>query len=832
MAQQINRTNLGFLGETYQYKLVHELMSCEPFFKDLIDIINQNAFTDPQLRMFVGMMKDYYHKVDAFPTYDTMEIVARDKSASPLQLETYLAVIDKVKNTPSDGSDYVQENATKFFRQQNIIRAAKEILEIAGNGDTAHYDKCVDLMSDAIVKGTHEDTGSTVFDNIGDTLSDDYRITIPTGVGKIDETLEGGLGKGELGVIVGPSSFGKAQSLTSRILTPSGYKLMGDMQVGDLVIGGDGKAHKVTGVFPQGKRPIYEVTFSNGTSCECDIEHLWSVNSRSQRRRKKYSAEIKKKVYNPDNSYKVLTLREIIDNGFKKCGEWNFKVPVVSPVEFEEKETPLDPYLVGYYIGDGCFSRRKISVGAEDYEETYKNLKGILLDDVSCHYREKRNIYELSIIGETGKLVSEVFDKNMKSDGKSVHSIYLFNSIEKRTALLQGLMDSDGCANTNGSCEFCSKSKELAQQVQFLVRSLGGFASITECNSSYFSHKLNKVVDCGKRYRVTITLCDPSIRLFRLERKQKNVQYRTRLATALFITGARFLREDDAQCIMVDSDEHLYITEDFIVTHNTSLTTAIASHAASEGFKVLQIIFEDRVKQIQRKHIARIVGIEAKDLSKDGFKERVREQLETYEKENPGRFEALKKNLRIVRFPSGEKTAWDIERYIKKLINNGFRPDLVIVDYFECLEHKSDDKSANEWEKEGKTMRKFEAMAGEMDMAFWVPLQGTRDSVSAELVTMDKAGGSFKKIQIAHIVMSIARSLDDIKDNKATIAILKNRAGQAGKVFNGVEFNNGTCRISTDNTEDYEDMVMFRSSQEKNQFDLTKDVWKRVANKK
>lgn len=473
MAQQINRTNLGFLGETYQYKLVHELMSCESFFKDLIDIINQNAFTDPQLRMFVGMMKDYYHKVEAFPTYDTMEIVAREKSASPLQLETYLAVIDKIKNTPSDGSDYVQENATKFFRQQNIIRAAKEILEIAGNGDTAHYDKCVDLLSDAIVKGTHEDTGSTVFDNIGDTLSDDYRVTIPTGVGKIDETLEGGLGKGELGVIVGPSSFGK-----------------------------------------------------------------------------------------------------------------------------------------------------------------------------------------------------------------------------------------------------------------------------------------------------------------------------------------------------------------------TSLTTAIASHAASEGFKVLQIIFEDRVKQIQRKHIARLVGIESKDLSKDAFKEKVREQLETYERENPERFEALKKNLRIVRFPSGEKTAWDIERFIKKLINNGFRPDLVIVDYFECLEHKSDDKSANEWEKEGKTMRKFEAMAGELDMAFWVPLQGTRDSVSAELVTMDKAGGSFKKIQIAHIVMSIARSLDDIKDNKATIAILKNRAGQAGKVFNGVEFNNGTCRISTDNTEDYDDMVMFRNNQEKNQFDLTKDVWKRVANKK
>ena len=832
MAQQINRTNLGFLGETYQYKLVHELMSCEPFFKDLIDIINQNAFTDPQLRMFVGMMKDYYHKVDAFPTYDTMEIVARDKSASPLQLETYLAVIDKVKNTPSDGSDYVQENATKFFRQQNIIRAAKEILEIAGNGDTAHYDKCVDLMSDAIVKGTHEDTGSTVFDNIGDTLSDDYRITIPTGVGKIDETLEGGLGKGELGVIVGPSSFGKAQSLTSRILTPSGYKLMGDMQVGDLVIGRDGQPHKVTGVFPQGKRPIYEVTFSNGTSCECDIEHLWSVNSLKQRRRKKYSSARKRKVYMPDKTYTVMSLSEIMKEGFIKRRQKNFKVPVVSKVYFNKQDIPLDPYLVGYYIGDGCFSRKTISVGMTDYEEVSQILESILGEDMHTHFYENRKIWSVSIVGKSRKTIQHLFDKDIKSYDKEIPIEYIFNDIDTRIALLQGLMDSDGCANKTGSCEFASKSKKLAEQVQFLVRSLGGFASIKESKASYFSKKYGRQIDCGKRYRVTISLCDSSVKLFRLERKQQNVIYRTRLNSSLFMTGARFLREDDAQCIMVDSDEHLYITEDFIVTHNTSLTTAIASHAASEGFKVLQIIFEDRVKQIQRKHIARIVGIEAKDLSKDGFKERVREQLETYEKENPGRFEALKKNLRIVRFPSGEKTAWDIERYIKKLINNGFRPDLVIVDYFECLEHKSDDKSANEWEKEGKTMRKFEAMAGEMDMAFWVPLQGTRDSVSAELVTMDKAGGSFKKIQIAHIVMSIARSLDDIKDNKATIAILKNRAGQAGKVFNGVEFNNGTCRISTDNTEDYEDMVMFRSSQEKNQFDLTKDVWKRVANKK
>ena len=89
-------------------------------------------------------------------------------------------------------------------------------------------------------------------------------------------------------------------------------------------------------------------------------------------------------------------------------------------------------------------------------------------------------------------------------------------------------------------------------------------------------------------------------------------------------------------------------------------------------------------------------------------------------------------------------------------------------------------------------MRKFEAMVGELNVAMWIPSQGTKDSINLELVTMDKIGGSVKKAQIAHVIMSIARSVDDINKNKATIAILKNRAGGSGQVFNNVDFNNGT----------------------------------------
>jgi hypothetical protein len=323
---------------------------------------------------------------------------------------------------------------------------------------------------------------------------------------------------------------------------------------------------------------------------------------------------------------------------------------------------------------------------------------------------------------------------------------------------------------------------------------------------------------------------DDSIPLIRIESKQTRVKYRTHGADVLFMTNAEYVGEKEAQCIMVDSDEHLYVTEDFIVTHNTSLTTAIAGYASTypceqnnyEGFKVLQIVFEDRVKQIQRKHFGRITGIESKDLGKPENLATVKDQLAHYEGK-----EMMENNLRILRLPSGEKTAWDIERIIKRFINNGFRPDLVIVDYFECLAHRSD-SSSTEWEQEGKTMRKFEAMAGTLNIAFWIPLQGTKESVNMELVTMDKAGGSFKKIQIAHIVMSIARSNEDIAENKATIAILKNRAGKAGKVFNNVEFNNGTCRISTANCDDgLDSMFAFDKKQQKDRDNLAAEIFKK-----
>ena len=827
MAQK--RNDLGYLGEAFQYRLTHEFMENHTFFEDLSSIIDQNMFTDPNLKTFVGVMKNYYEREGHVPSYDMMEVELRDISHSDKETETYLAILEKVHSCASDGVDRIRELAEKFFKQQNIIRTANEILKIAGNGDTTKYEACVDLLNDAMTKGVHNDFGEGLFDHINETLSDDYRTPIPTGIGKIDEALEGGLGKGELGVIIGPTSFGKVQPFDSKIVTPSGFKNMGDIKVGDYVIGRNGKPTKVIGVYPHKDWQFYKVTFSDGVSCECGKEHLWAVNSLYQRSGKKYIRGVSKnrndKRYIPDHSFKVLSLEDIVKKGLFKRGRHNFKIPMCEPVEFEKRNVIIDPYLMGYLIGDGNFKRVTITIGEQDLDESSK-----LLSECNFAYKihkRKNRAHSLTYDSLLKKELSKYFDLSITSSGKYIPEDYLYSSLDDRIAILNGLMDSDGTCMKNGCSCFNTKSKQLAKDVRMLVLSLGGFASIREKRAKYFNKKYNELRDCGIQYEVTITLCDSSMPIFRLKRKQDRVVYRTIRKDERFIEKVEKTRVCDGQCIKVDSDEELYLTDDFIVTHNTSLTTAMASHAACNGFKVLQIVFEDRIKQIQRKHLGRITGIEAKDLSKPDVIDLVRQTIDAFPQK-----EALEKNLRIVKFPSGEKTAKQIERFIKKLINSGFKPDLTIIDYFECLEHEADRSSTNEFSQEGKTMRRFEAMAGELDMAIWIPSQGTKDSINLELVTMDKIGGSVKKAQIAHVIMSIARTVDDIANNKATIAILKNRAGKSGKVFNNVEFNNGTCRISTDNVDELDSLFELKKKQQDAQLNTQKEIFNIIKKEK
>lgn len=245
----------------------------------------------------------------------------------------------------------------------------------------------------------------------------------------------------------------------------------------------------------------------------------------------------------------------------------------------------------------------------------------------------------------------------------------------------------------------------------------------------------------------------------------------------------------------------------------TSMTTCMAANAATylceannyEGYKILQIIFEDTQRDIHRKYFGKVSGIESADINKDeATTEKVREILN-----NSKDREYINNNVRIVRFPTGEKSATDIKNFIVKIINEGFNPDLVIIDYFECLAPESGTSKLDITEREGRTSRKIENMAAELNIAIWAATQGNRDSIASEIVTTDKIGGSIKKGQIFQIILSIARTPDQKKENKATISLLKNRGGRDTINLQGVYFNNGTCTIDCSDIVDFDDVLEY-----------------------
>lgn len=464
MGRQIDKSNIGYLDLDFQYKLAKIFVEDSKFFEDVASIVDQNAFTDSLLRKFVGTLKDYYTRESVIPSYEMLNIILREKSKTSNDIEEVNELIKKIKfETSLEGYIFVKDVALKFFKQQNLIRVANKILEIAGKGDIERYEECQRLLDEAAMAGQEDDFGYDIYALQDKALANDYTVSIPTGISKLDEVLGGGLDKGKLGLLIAPAGFGKT-SFTTAI---------------------------------------------------------------------------------------------------------------------------------------------------DSYAATYK--------------------------------------------------------------------------------------------------------------------------------------CDMNNNM---------------------------------------------------------------------GFKVLQIYFEDDDVDITRKHYSRLTQREARFMKRLDKPERdeIAELLNNHENKD-----MLKANLRLKHFKTGTKSASDIEIFVKRLINSGFKPDLISIDYFECIApEKGGYNTDTEWTREGVTMRKLENMAKDLDCAIWIPTQGTKDSMnSPDVVRMDQASGSAKKVHVAQLILSIARAIDDIDKSRAVIGILKNRSGKSGKVFNNVYFDNGTCTISCADVEEFDSAIAWEDESEK-----------------
>jgi replicative DNA helicase len=221
----------------------------------------------------------------------------------------------------------------------------------------------------------------------------------------------------------------------------------------------------------------------------------------------------------------------------------------------------------------------------------------------------------------------------------------------------------------------------------------------------------------------------------------------------------------------------------------TTVTTKIANHAYNLGYNVLQIFFEDNPKEVQRKHFVLWTGVPPDQLSPK--KEEVISKVQDIQ-------EKMKNKLILRKLPSETVTMTQIKNQIRKMIADGIKIDMVILDYIDCI---LPEKTFNdEWKSEGSVMRQFEAMCHELELAGWTATQGNRSSISSEVVTTDQMGGSIKKAQVGHVIITIAKTLAQKEMKLATIAVTKSRIGDDGIVFENCKFDNGLLIIDTESS--------------------------------
>ncbi len=383
---------------------------------------------------------------------------------------------------------------------------------------------------------------------------------------KVQQALERGQ------IEVAPLAFmrGRAQPVDSKVLTPSGWQPIGSLRVGDLVIGSRGVPTPVLGVFPQGRRDVYEVRAQDGASTLCCAEHLWTVKTPSDKRRGRPG--------------RTLRTDEMIGN-LRAAHQRRYELPVLSaPAEFEPQDVPLDPYALGLLLGDGCLTAKttptfstadpELVTGLEAALDHIELVKKSGVDYVLRHREGGRG--GLRVANPVTAKLRELGLAGTRSSTKFIPDGYLWNSSDVRVALLQGLLDSDGGPVTqkDRSCriQYTTCSARLRDDVVFLVRSLGGVAYSrtrrAEGRRPGFAN--GRPVPHRSDAHVIDIRVPETIEPFRLTRKLD--------AYRRYGGGGRPVRMIDSiepagmaetVCIQVAAEDSLYVTDDLLVTHNT-----------------------------------------------------------------------------------------------------------------------------------------------------------------------------------------------------------------------------------------------------------------------
>ena len=391
-------------------------------------------------------------------------------------------------------------------------------------------------------------------------------------------------------ILADSMGLGKMQDVNTLTPTPNGMVRFGDLNVGDKIFGSDGKEHNITAIFPHKQKDIYEIEFTDGSKTNSGLEHLWIVQDANNIRRKQ--------------GWQVLSLQQILDRGLewknKGAHNYKFRIPICKPVEYSEKEYLIHPYVLGMCIGDGNLCSGNVVLSIPSHEnESVERISNLLNENYELSSNFSSSCPRYYIVKKNKKHTVNIYINEIRRLGLNVHGNYKFipdeyklGSVQQRKDLLAGLMDSDGSiSKTRNKITYSTNSKQLAYDVVELVQSLGGLAKV----ASYDRTKENKGINYN--VQIQINFCP-----FKLKRKceRYTIDETHRKYLVKSIKNVKYLKTCDAMCIKVDSDDESYLTNNYIVTHNT-VSSIIAS--LEGGYKKILVITTASLKSGWKKDL-------------------------------------------------------------------------------------------------------------------------------------------------------------------------------------------------------------------------------------
>jgi replicative DNA helicase len=573
----------------------------------IADAISPNDFYDERHRRIYEAAKQLY---DKHSPIDVLTLSDQLKGAGLLDMvggASYLTELTNFVPTAAHVEQYAEIVAQKALRRR-LIQASQDIVSLG-------YDEAQSLQAlieDAEarlfeVSQRHvkqditslETILSESFDRLDELHKDKGKMRgVPTGYKDLDNILAG-LQRSDLFILAARPSMGKAQPLDANVLTTKGWKQMGQIKLGDELASTDGKSSIVTGVFPQGIKQIYKVTFSDGRAAEFCGEHLWRVHFRGW------------------GEPRILTTDKVAEMLTKQRYEKRLWIDTFTGDFGHDEPLPIEPWVLGILIGEGDLQSMRFSTASE---QVLSRMSEELGKEYKLNWAGR---YDYRIVmaldhrrpGHHGVWPNHLKEKlkelglwDRKSKDKFIPDIYKNASRASRIALLQGLLDADGWVEKHGTVRFSTASEQLAQDVLDLARSLGAWAT-KKTKKTTFTYKGEKKQGLAS-YVINITSFEPE-KLFSLPHKLERAAANVRRKRPTFIS-IEPVRKAEAQCIMVSHSSHLYLTDNYVVTHNTALALNIAHNVALKAeLPVLIFSLEMSKEQLVDRMLAMESGVDA-----------------------------------------------------------------------------------------------------------------------------------------------------------------------------------------------------------------------------